>query len=220
MAYVELSRANSAIGEVVLRRRLGPEPAVELRVNGVFVMDDRLTDTERALAVTALACTSDPRRVLIGGLGLGFTLREVLRDPRIEHCTVVEIAAALVGWLADGTIPGGPELLTDPRLDVQVGDVWDVVGSIRGGLDLILLDVDNGPGYLVHDHNSRLYGSQFWQLARTALRPGGVCGVWSAGLAPALAEELGTVFAGVERIDCPVDLQGRRECYYLYLARR
>ena len=110
MEYVEIARAESERGELVLRERRpedGPG-SLELRVNGVFVMDNVEVSTERALAREALALVDDPRAVLVGGLGLGFTMHEVLADSRVELCSVVEIEQALVDWMRDGTVPTVP----------------------------------------------------------------------------------------------------------------
>ena len=124
--YREVARARSERGEVVLRERREPgRPAVvELRVNGVYVMDSAQTSTERALATTALAAVPAPGDVLVGGLGLGFTARAVLADPRVRSCTVVEIEPALVAWLRAGVVPDGPALLAEPRFQVEVGLVF------------------------------------------------------------------------------------------------
>ena len=93
MEYVEIARAESERGELVLRERRDEAAAasLELRVNGVFVMDTLETSTERALASAALELVADPRAVVVGGLGLGFTMHEVLADARVEKCAVVEI---------------------------------------------------------------------------------------------------------------------------------
>src|SRR4051812_30719588 len=112
MEYVEVARARSDRGEVVLRRRYDPDAPeapvdLELRVNGVFVMDTLETTTETELARAALQQVDSPRCVLLGGLGLGFTVREVLADHRVEHVVVAEIEDALVQWFRDGTIPHG-----------------------------------------------------------------------------------------------------------------
>ena len=219
--YREVARARSERGEVVLRERREPgRPAVvELRVNGVYVMDSAQTSTERALATTALAAVPAPGDVLVGGLGLGFTARAVLADPRVRSCTVVEIEPALVAWLRAGVVPDGPALLAEPRLHLQVGDVVDAVGAAApGSLDLVLLDVDNGPDQLVHPANARLYDSPFLRAVRAGLRPTGYLVIWSAAETPALAAALRGVFDEV-RISCePVRLQGRDEHYWLYLG--
>jgi spermidine synthase len=220
--YDEVARAEAPRGEVVLRRRNanGGPAVLELRVNGVFVMDTRETTTERALAQRALAEVPDPRTVLVGGLGLGFTAHELLADPRVERVDVVEIEDAVIGWMRDGTVPHGPGLLADRRINVVHADVATVVEEAGAAVyDLVLMDVDNGPGYLVHEHNEALYQPGFLVAARRVLQPGGALVVWTADPAPALARALGEVFGHCEQVTHPVLLQGREEEYHLYLAR-
>ncbi|WP_193605093.1 spermine/spermidine synthase domain-containing protein [Nocardioides dongkuii] len=222
MEHVEKARAESARGELVLRERREPgAPAVlELRANGVFVMDTLETSTEQALAAAALELVADPRAVLVAGLGLGFTLHEVLADSRVERCAVVEIEEALVGWLRDGTVPHGPALLADERAAIVVADVAVAMAEARpASYDLVLLDVDNGPGYLVHDLNARLYQPAFLAATRTVLRPGGALVLWSADEAPELEETLRSVFGAAEARPLAVRLQDRDEHYWLYVAR-
>ncbi|WP_122816584.1 hypothetical protein [Nocardioides pantholopis] len=222
MNHVEVARAVSERGELVLRRcQEGAAPAVlELRANGIFVMDSRETSTERALAGAALDVVARPRDVLVGGLGLGFTLDQVLADPRVERCVVVEIEQALVDWMRDGTVPHGPALLADWRADVVVADIAAALAGARpASYDLVLLDVDNGPGHLVHDANARLYQRELQHTARAVLRPGGALVVWSAAADPALEATLRSVYGEVEARALPVVLQGRELHYWLYAAR-
>ncbi|GAA4711931.1 hypothetical protein [Nocardioides conyzicola] len=222
MEYVEIARTESERGELVLRERRpesGPA-SLELRANGVFVMDTLETSTEHALAESALAQVEDPRAVVVGGLGLGFTMHAVLADSRVEKVAVVEIEQALVDWMRDGTVPQGPALLADERVTVVVADIAVALAEAApASYDLVLLDVDNGPGYLVHDTNAVLYREPFLEAARDVLRPGGVLAIWSAAEAPDLEETLGRVFdeAGAHRYD--VLLQDREEEYWLYVAR-
>ena len=176
--YVEIARAESDRGELVLRERRpenGPS-ALELRANGVFVMDTVEFSTERALATAALAEVAQPRAVVVGGLGLGFTMHEVLADSRVEKCAVVEVEEALVGWMRDGTVPHGPALLADERVHVVVADIGVAMAEAKPATyDLILLDVDNGPGFLVHETNAALYQPPFLAAAHDVSAPG-----WSA----------------------------------------
>jgi spermidine synthase len=220
--YVEIARAETERGELVLRQRrpeVGPT-ALELRANGVFVMDTVEVTSERALAAAALELVEEPRAVVVAGLGLGFTMHEVLADSRVEKCAVVEIEEALVAWMRDGTVPHGPSLLADQRVTVVVADVAVAIAEARpASYDLILLDVDNGPGYLVHDTNEALYHAPFLTSARDVLRPGGALAVWSADASPELEETLGDVFGEVEAHTYDVLLQGRDETYWLYAAR-
>ncbi len=214
---MEVARVESERGELVLRRRDGD--VLELRANGVFVMDTAETSSERALAREALARHERPEVVLVGGLGLGFTLAGVLADDRVRRVVVVEIEPALVGWLRDGTVPHGPALLGDERVEVLVGDVAEAIAAADdAAYDLVLLDVDNGPGYLVHDANSALYGPALLGTTRRVLRVGGLCVVWSAAQDQALQDAMSEVFGNAEAAAYDVDLQGRAEHYWLYLA--
>ena len=221
--HVEVARAESERGEIVLRARReegGPE-VLELRVNGVFVMDTAETTSEVALATAALELVEEPRQVLVGGLGLGHTLQAVLTDPRVERCTVVEIEEALVGWMRDGTLRHGQQVLADARANVVVADVSLALAEAReASYDLVLLDVDNGPGYLVHEGNAALYEPPFLGLLRRVVRPGGAVAIWSAAESATLEANLEEVFGDVEPQSYAVDLQGREETYWLYVARQ
>ena len=223
--YVDVARAASPRGEVVLRERRDPDagsPGVlELRVNGVFVMDTRETSSERGLATAALAEVEDPRAVLVGGLGLGYTAHEVLADRRVGRLVVVEIEEDLVRWMRDGTVPHGPAFLADDRLEVVTADVRQALAEAApASYDLVLLDVDNGPAFLVHDANAEVYRGGFLGTVRESLRPGGAAVVWSASPDPALEAEMAAVFGRVTPLPYDVRLQDRDEQYWLYLSRR
>ncbi|MBS2936803.1 hypothetical protein KDN32_03485 [Nocardioides sp. J2M5] len=219
---VEVARAETERGEVVLRRRTNGTGAdvLELRVNGVFVMDTLETTSEIELAAQALEAVASPGSVLIGGLGLGFTLQRVLADPRVERAVVVEIEEPLVRWMRDGTVPHGPALLADTRASIVNADIAMAVAEARSTYDLVLLDVDNGPGYLVHQANEAVYEHPFLRRCRDVLRDGGVLVVWSANPAPELLAAMREVFGDAEEQAHHVLLQDRPEEYYLYLSRR
>lgn len=221
-----LARSESPRGEVVLLRR-ERDGELELRVNGVFVMDTRETSTERAIAVLALDEIEQARpvaglrdvRVLVGGLGLGFTLAALLRNPEITEIEVVEIEPAVVGWHQDGLIPHTAGIIEDPRVWLRVGDVRDVVGARSpGSLDAIVLDVDNGPGYLVYDANATLYETDFLTSCRSRLAPAGRLVVWSAQEASGLNAALSHVFGSADLHHMAVQLGNRSETYAAYVA--
>jgi spermidine synthase len=222
--YGEVARSESGRGELVLRRRHDGDDGttvLELRANGIFVMDSAEHSSERALADAALASVERPRSVLVGGLGLGFTLERVLGDPRVERCDVVEIEPALVAWMRDGTIPRGRQLLADRRTRVVVADVATVVAeALPSSYDAVLLDVDNGPDQLVHAGNAALYGPPLLKAIKEILTPDGVLVVWSADRATRLLLHLEATFGGVEEKAHDVRLQDRDQHYWLYLARR
>jgi spermidine synthase len=220
-----VARAPSAGGgELVLRARPGAAPGgrdvYELIVDGVFAMDSVQVSTELRLASETLArLTGNGWRVLVGGLGLGYTLRELLADQRVRSVDVVELEGALVGWVRAGIVRPAQGLLDDPRATVIVGDV---VSHLRAqapaSYDAVLLDIDNGPDFLVHEANSALYGEETLAAALHTLRPGGRLAVWSAGPSPELLARLRALAPSVEEVIQPVRREGRSFDYVLYLA--
>jgi spermidine synthase len=154
-----------------------------IRIDGVELMSTRQHHSERRLA--ELACDRLRDRaaphLLIGGLGLGFTLRAALeRLPATAQVTVVELLPAVVEWNRNPMYGLAADALEDPRVDVVVEDVARVIRQRPGSFDAILLDVDNGAAGLTLASNNQLYDANGLAQARTALRPGGCLAVWSA----------------------------------------
>jgi spermidine synthase len=157
------------------------------------LMNSRVHGSEKALA--DLACErlagKEKPRLLIGGLGMGFTLAAALRaiGPDASVLTA-ELVPEVVEW--NRTLMGGPagHPLADPRSRVYVGDVADLIRQQPAGFDAILMDVDNGPEALVRRENDWLYGSAGLQATRAALRSGGVLAVWSASPDRAFTKKL------------------------------
>ena len=208
-----------ASDEVVVRRRA--DGATELRVNGVFVMDDVETTSERRLAEVVL--NHGARDVLVGGLGLGFTVRTLLADARVRRVVVAELHAEVVRTVCrprPGPNAGGIGLV-DPRLDVVIGDVRDLVAAQPDACaDAVLLDVDNGPDSLVHAGNTAVYGDAFVAECARVLRPGGTLAVWSMADSPGLRATFGAHLVDVDAERVPVRLQERDEAYWILTARR
>jgi spermidine synthase len=175
-----VDRAQAPDGtELVLARR-GDEWVV--RADGRVLMSSRVHGSEEALATLALDRVARPRTVLVGGLGLGFTLRAALdRLPADARAIVVELVPALAAWNRGplAALAGRP--LDDPRVRLQLGDVRARIAEARGAFDAILLDVDNGPAAVANAANDALYGDRGVRACRDALRQGGVLAVWSAG---------------------------------------
>jgi len=216
-----LARAAGVLGELVLRRReIDGQDAVELLSNGVLLMDTADASTERELATRALDDVGrDGLHVVVGGLGLGCTAAALLADPRVTRVTVVEIEATLVGWARDGLVPGGMALLDDDRLAVVVGDVAEVLPALAlGSVDAVLLDVDNGPGFLVHPRNARVYSPELLGGVAGALRPGGCLVVWSADRSAELAAALSGAVGSCRETLLTVHREGRDLEYALYAA--
>lgn len=150
--------------------------------NGRSLMSSRMHGSEQALATLALAHTpTDAPCVLVGGLGMGFTLRATLDLLSADAAVVVaELLPAVVAWNRGplGPLAGRP--LDDARVAVDVEDVGQVLRSSPGRFDAVLLDVDNGPDAFTASTNAGLYDDRGIAAARDALRPGGVMAVWSA----------------------------------------
>ena len=197
-------------GTLTLARR-GDEWSI--RAGTQILMSSRNHASEETLARLGLERVAQPRDVLVGGLGMGFTLRATLDllAPS-ARVVVVELVAALVDWNRGplGELAGCP--LDDGRVEVQVGDVQDVLRQARKAWDVVLLDIDNGPAALTTEANQRLYSGSGLAACRHALRPGGLLAVWSAG-----RDE---PFRGrMERVGFEVEVVGLSGGHTIYLGR-
>lgn len=166
-------------GELRLMRRGGD---FSIQFGHDELMGSQLSGSEEALATVAcrrLGSRAD--RVLIGGLGMGFTLGAALSAlPASAEIVVAELVPKVVAWAQGPLAHLFGNYLADPRVSLQIGDVHDMIVGAPGGFDGILLDVDNGPDGLIHLANERLYCNWGLRAAYAALRPGGVLAVWSA----------------------------------------
>lgn len=172
-------------GELRLMQR-GAE--FSIRLGRDELMNSRLSATEQALAT--IACEKIRTRkqpitrpsILIGGLGMGFTLRAALTVlGKQAHIVIAELVPAVVAWARGPMVKLAGDSLSDPRVRIHEGDVGDLIRSGRSAYDAILLDVDNGPHGMTRKANDRLYDLKGLRAAHTALRPGGVLAVWSSG---------------------------------------
>jgi spermidine synthase len=167
-------------GELRLMRR-GAE--LSIMSGAIELMNSRLSGSEEALASLTCAPLADAvrPRVLIGGLGMGFTLRAALAAlPPSAEVVVAELVPAVVAWARGPMAELFAGCLQDKRVTVREADVAHVIKAARGVYDAILLDVDNGPGGLNRDANDGLYSGAGLNAAAQALKPGGVLAVWSA----------------------------------------
>ncbi|SPJ25332.1 spermidine synthase [Palleronia abyssalis] len=195
-----LATTRAPDGDTLRLFRRGGEFSIRLG-DGNELMNSRLSGSEEALATLTLERLG-PRpapRMLIGGLGLGFTLRAALAMAPPEGDLVVsEVVPELADW-ADAHMSTVFEgCLSDPRVDLRVGDVGVEIRQNGARFDAILLDVDNGPDGLTRPGNDVLYSRAGLRAARTALTPGGVLGVWSAAPDRAFTERLSQAGFDVE----------------------
>ena len=173
---VVVDRRTTPRGELVLRRAGDHH---EVIANGTFLMDTRDGRSERALVREAVAGL-ERARVLLGGLGVGFSLDEALRHPGVTEVLVVEIEPAVAEWAGSHLRGLNEHGLDDPRVNLVVGDLRAELSRLDGGFDAICLDVDNGPGWVVHDANAGLYGRQGLDSLARLLSAQGRLSVWAA----------------------------------------
>ena len=212
-AHVEVyERRTGENGELVLR---GDGRHFEIISNGVFLMDTRAGESERLLVRAALERAGQSATVLIGGLGVGFSLAEALRSPRTRAVTVVEREPAVIAWHATYLRDHSGGALDDARVRVERADLLAWLRTTAEVYDVVCLDVDNGPEWTVTEANAVLYGLAGLDLLAARLRPGGVLAVWSAGAAPGFEKVLRERFAGVSALAVPV---ARGEPDVVYLA--
>lgn len=206
-----IARADTPFGEIALRDRDG---VAELVINGVFAMDSAEVTSELALADAA---GTPPGRVLVGGLGLGYTAARLL-DAGADAVQVVELAEPLLAWARAGLTEQLGRVAADPRVELLHADIADAIRDGEPGWDAILLDVDNGPSFLIHDHNERVYTAGFLSRCLHLLNPSGHLVIWCETASPALSARLAEVADGVELISVPVSREGRDFSYALYRA--
>jgi spermidine synthase len=195
-------------GKLRLMRR-GAEFSIRLGHNEL--MNSRLSATEQALATIAcdkIRARKRPR-ILIGGLGMGFTLRAALVVLGAQaEIVVAELVPEVVAWARGPMAAVFGDSLTDPRVRIHETDVHDLIASGRGVYDAILLDVDNGPEGMTRETNDRLYDLKGLHAARLALRPGGVLAVWSSAPDPKFTQRLRR--AGFDVTEIPLRAKGPR----------
>jgi spermidine synthase len=216
-AALVLDRRDGPYGEVALRQR---GEHYEIIANGCFLMDTADGRSERLLVQAALdRLTVERPSVLIGGLGVGFSLAYAAREPRWSRIAVAEREGAIIDWHRGGPLAAvSAGALDDPRVEVLHTDLVTYLSVSGDRYDALCLDIDNGPDWTVTDGNAGLYGPQGLVAARERLRPGGVLAVWSARPSPAFEKALRTAgFAQVHTLEVEVD---RGAPDVIHLARR
>jgi spermidine synthase len=188
-----IARYTGPRGEVVLRRRLGAEtPVEELIINGAFAMDSSEGSSERLLGELALP-SGRARRVLVAGLGLGYTVAAISAKD-VDVIDVVEIEQCLIAWADQGLTAILAAVSSDPRVRLHAADVRRVLAGLSdelaGPWEAIVLDVDNGPDFLIHEENRALYTEAGLRAAYGRLTPAGTLAIWCQSAAPDLRAAL------------------------------
>jgi spermidine synthase len=216
-----LDEANIPGSSETLRlKRRGTEYSIMLGANEL--MNSRLSGSEKALATLTLEKLGSRKApsILIGGLGMGFTLRAALEAADgATRITVAELVPSVIAWARGPMAALHGASLTDPRVTIFEGDVRAAIRNEKTFYDAILLDVDNGPDGLSRPSNDALYNAKGLGEARAALTPGGVLAVWSSAPDAAFTRRLKQ--AGFETEEKPVRAHGKTGArHMIWLARR
>jgi len=206
-------------GEIVLYERDG---SYFIRVNGLELMTSRAHGSEEDLARLTVAQVKRKKpKVLVGGLGMGFTLRAVLDAvPSLAKVMVAEILPAVVSWNRKALAHLAGEPLQDPRVAVVERDVAEIIAAGPAAFDAILLDVDNGPEAFTVAENERLYGPSGLAAIHRCLRSGGVLGVWSADPDKAFERRLAKAGFKVSTETVPARRGGKGPKHTIFIATR
>lgn len=182
----ELDYRETAMGPLILRRRWVAAidaDVVEVILGDEHLMSSLFTVGETELATRGLAAAEDrPLRVLVGGLGLGYTARAALADPRATSVEVVDALAPVIEWHEAGLVPLGESLGQEPRCHLKHGDFFgwfDAPRAPEDRYDVVLLDIDHSPRALLHPDHARFYADAGLRRLRDGIADGGVFAMWS-----------------------------------------
>lgn len=233
MKFQELDYQQTALGELILRRRQAVEvdgrEVFEVKLNDEYLMSSLFHESEVALADLVLAELSGPDLdVVVGGLGLGYTAAAVLKYARVSRMVVVEALAPVIDWHQRELVPNGTQLSNDPRCLYRHGDFFDLVRGDgfdphegRHQFDAILLDIDHTPDTLLNSSHADLYSEAGMQRLSAFLKPNGVFGLWSNDIPDAgFVALMARVFTGVKghTVTFANPLQGNTAANGVYIA--
>jgi spermidine synthase len=189
--FEEIDRRDTPMGEITVRRRLEPTLQIdvyEVKLGDEFLMSSLFTVAEIALADLGLAeVVGDDLDVIVGGLGLGYTARAVLADPRVRSLNVIEALAEVVGWHEQHLLPMADVMTDDPRCHLVTGDFFAMVAGDAFGpgapplAHAVLVDIDHSPRHLLSPAHAPFYTEAGLRTLATRLHPGGVFGLWADG---------------------------------------
>lgn len=211
---VLIERCSSSRGEIQLQRR---GEYYEVISNGTFLMATYNGESERLLVKDALERCASPEYVLIGGLGVGFSLQEVLKHDKIKQVTVVEIDENVIKWNRSWLAKHNHNATGDSRCHLVHADMIAWMRETTKKYDLICLDIDNGPDWVVYDQNRSLYNQAGLHTLQTLLRPGGCITFWSASASSKFVALLRTFF-GDDAVEVEEVAQQCGEPDYIFIV--
>jgi len=225
LRFEELAWRQTPMGEISLRRRWDPtveQDVYEVKLGDEFLMSSLFTVAEIELARLGLAeLTGDDLDVVVGGLGLGYTARTVLEDPRVRSLIVVDALDEVIAWHRDGLLPFASAVVDDPRSRLHHGDFFALTALDGKRFHAVLVDIDHSPSHLLNPSHAAFYTADGLRRLADHLHPGGVFGLWSNdppddAFTALLAGVFATARAQVVTFDNP--LQRRTSTNTVYLA--
>lgn len=220
--WIHLDTANVPGDKTQLKlMQRGDEFSIMLGTNEL--MNSRLSGSEEALATLSADCIGNriKARVLIGGLGMGFTLRAAqARFGPDSELVVAELVPEIIAWARGPLSPVFGTCLDDPRVKIVNDDVGKVIAARKAAYDVILLDVDNGPDGVSRAQNDKLYGLKSLRTSFDALRPGGVLAVWSAHPSEPFTKRLAAAGFAVEEVKVRARSGGRGARHVIWVGKK
>lgn len=203
--YEQLDFQSTPIGDLMLRRRRMPQfgdtDIYEVKLGEHFLMTSLFHEAESQLAILGLGATDlKSLDVLVGGLGLGYTAVEALKDPRVKSLEIIDYLAEVIGWHESELVPLGKILNEDARCTLTNADFFERIrNEPRKQLDVILLDIDHTPTHVLHQSNRPFYTPEGLSELKKHLKPNGIFAMWADG-APekSFTDRLRSVFPKAE----------------------
>lgn len=233
MEIRELGYESTTLGDLTLRQRAEPllegRGVYEVKLGDEYLMSSLFTEAEQQLATLGLAPLGGELDVVVGGLGLGYTAAEALKDSRVKRLLVIELFQAVIDWHRDGLLPTSEAVTGDERCELRQGDFFELA---RAGLDAnasdrkfdaVLLDIDHSPEHFLDARNQSFYTPEGLTAIRNQLKQGGTFALWSDDAASnvfmaLLTETFGN--AAGHNIEFPNPYTGRPSVNSVYVAQK
>jgi spermidine synthase len=231
MSIKELGYQKTPLGDLTLRRRAEPllqnREVFEVKLGDEYLMSSLFTEAERQLARLALAPLEGGLDVVIGGLGLGYTAAEALKNRSVKRLLVIELFQAVIDWHQAGLVPMSDVLTNDSRCELRQGDFFALARTAFDAsdparkFDAVLLDIDHSPEHFIDAANESFYTSDGLRSVQSQLKPGGVFALWSNDAASSdFTEHLRSVFdsAVAHNIEFPNPYTNSTSVNSIYVA--
>ncbi|KLU63914.1 spermidine synthase [Desulfosporosinus acididurans] len=207
-----IERCLTQRGELQLQKR---NQDYEIISNGVFLISTYNGDSERKLVTLALRFSSNPQKVLVAGLGVGYSLQEMLGETQVKEIVVLELETKIIEWNYTYFSPLMGNFLKDPRIRIIQEDLLTWLDSTEDKFDIICIDIDNGPEWTVMESNCRLYTGKGLYALSKILNPSGVVSFWSSSASENFHNRLKNYFSNVKEYQVE---SKRGEPDYIYLG--